>query len=899
MAPPTGHRGRTNTSALLDGYGFALDTFQRDAIEALDAGRSVLVAAPTGAGKTVVAEYAVADALDRGLRAFYTTPIKALSNQKFGDLRSTHGPGRVGLLTGDNTIDGDAPAVVMTTEVLRNMIYAGRSLDDLGVVVLDEVHYLQNTFRGPVWEEVIVHLPEHVQLVCLSATVSNAHDIGDWLTTVRGATDVVIEQKRPVSLADTYLVGDKTSDRLHLVDVLIGGRPNPEGVRFDVDGDGSRGRHGGRQGRQKGGRPRRRWYTPNRLDVLDVLTDHRLLPAIVFIFSRAGCDDAVRACLDAGVRLTTPEERARIRSIAESHLTALSDADLDALEADRWLAGLEAGLAPHHAGHVPPFKEAVEACFAEGLVKVVFATETLALGINMPARAVVIERLTKFNGERREFLTPAEYTQLTGRAGRRGIDDHGTAVVLWSPFVPFDQVAGLAGSRSFVLRSAFRPTYNMAVNLIRRHPHDVARRLLNQSLAQYQADRAVVVLERRLAKREEALASVREEARCELGDVAEYRDLSRVDAPRRVRRQRLEHALSSLRPGDVIATPDDPRAAVLSVAYRKGGSIQVKVVTPDRQVTTVGMPDFDDPPQTLATIDLPVPYLPDDSDFRAQVAARLSRVRVGKRRPVPKSGAGTDHPVAECPDIDAHLRALDRADRLQREVDELRRRIDSQTGTIGVQFERVLDLLGEWGYVDGWAVTERGQLLAGVYHEADLVVAEAIAEGCFDRLDAPELAAVASVLVYEHRAPGPPPTARYPSHRVREQASRIDGIVRRLQIAEEDAGLPLSRDADHVFARMAHEWCAGAGLADLLEDGDVELTGGDFVRTVRQLIDLVRQIAQLAPEPATRATARRAVGALERGVVSASADVDGDGEDGDGEAGDGGDADGEDDGPQG
>ena len=880
MAPPSGHGAGSHTDALVSGYGFALDGFQRQAVDALDAGRSVLVAAPTGAGKTVVAEYAVADALDRGLRAFYTTPIKALSNQKFGDLRARYGSGRVGLLTGDNTIDGDAPAVVMTTEVLRNMIYAGRSLDDLGVVVLDEVHYLQNTFRGPVWEEVIVHLPEHVQLVCLSATVSNAHDIGDWLTTVRGPTDVVIEQKRPVSLADTYLVGEKGNDRLHLVDVLVNGRPNPEGERFDVDDTGRSGRGGGggrRHGRQKGGgRPRRRWYTPTRLDVLDVLADDDLLPAIVFVFSRAGCDDAVRACLDAGIRLTTPEERARIRAIADDHLTALTDADLGVLKADRWLAGLEAGLAAHHAGHVPPFKEAVEACFTEGLVKVVFATETLALGINMPARAVVIERLTKFNGERREFLTPAEYTQLTGRAGRRGIDDHGTAIVLWSPFVPFEQVSGLAGSRSFVLRSAFRPTYNMAVNLIRRHPHDVARRLLNQSLAQYQADKAVVVLERRLRKRQQALEEVRAEATCELGDVAEYRELSRVDAPRRVRRQRLEDALSALRPGDVIPTPDEPRTAVLSVAYRKGGAIQVKVVTPTGHLTMVGMPDFDHPPEVITTIDLPVPYLPDDADFRTQVASRLSRVRVGKRRPRPRSGDGADHPVAECPDADDHVRALDRADRLRREVDELRRRIDGQTGTIGVQFERVLELLGAWGYVDGWTITDRGQLLAGVYHEADLVVAEAIAEGCFDGLDAPELAAVASVLVYEHRAPGPPPTPNHPSTRVRDQAARIDGIVRRLQADEEDAGLPLSRGGDGAFSRMAHEWCAGAGLARLLEDGDVELTGGDFVRTIRQLIDLVRQIGQLAPDPDTRATARRAVGALERGVVSASAEVDDD-----------------------
>ena len=374
--------------------------------------------------------------------------------------------------------------------------------------------------------------------MCLSATVSNAHDIGEWLSTVRGHTEVVVEETRPVELANTYLVGDKTSDRLHLVDTIVDGRPNPEGDRFDADTV-----PGGRRGRGAGrGRPRRRWYTPNRLDVLDVLEDDDLLPAIVFIFSRAACDDAVAQCLDAGVRLTTPEERARIRSIAEDHLTSLTDTDLDVLGVDRWLAGLEAGLAAHHAGHVPPFKEAVEACFVEGLVKVVFATETLALGVNMPARAVVIERLTKFNGERKAPLTPAQYTQLTGRAGRRGIDDHGTAIVLWSPFVPFGQVAGLAASRSFVLRSAFRPTYNMAANLIRRHDRDEARRLLNLSLAQYQADRAVVVLERRLDKKRQTLAETRDEARCELGDTAEYRELlgSSPIAPRATRRGRPE-----------------------------------------------------------------------------------------------------------------------------------------------------------------------------------------------------------------------------------------------------------------------------------------------------------------------------------------------------------------------
>ena len=870
-----------HTRQLLEGYDFALDGFQRRAADALDAGRSVLVSAPTGAGKTVVADYAVAQAMDRGLRAFYTTPIKALSNQKYGDLRRRYGSGRVGLLTGDNSIDGDAPAVVMTTEVLRNMIYAGRSLDDLAVVVLDEVHYLQDSFRGPVWEEVIVHLPEHVQLVCLSATVSNAHDIGDWLSTVRGPTDVVIEETRPVELANTYLVGDRTSDRLHLVDTLVDGRPNPEGERFDAETR-TPARRGGRQQQRGRGRPRSPWYTPNRLDVLDVLEDDELLPAIVFIFSRAACDDAVKGCLDAGVRLTTTEERERIRRIAEDHLTSLTDNDLDALGADRWLAGLEAGVAAHHAGHVPPFKEAVEACFLQGLVKVVFATETLALGINMPARAVVIERMTKFNGERREVLTPAEYTQLTGRAGRRGIDTHGTAVVLWSPFISFGQISGLAASRTFVLRSAFRPTYNMAVNLIRRHDRGEARRLLNQSLAQYQADKAVVVLERRLDKRRQNLRQLRSEATCELGDVAEYRRVLEVAAPRRVRREQLEQSLASLKPGDVIGLEDGPRVAVLSVAFRKG-SIKLKVVTEERDVVIVGMGDFDEPPRRLGSVDLPEPYLPDDSDFRGQVAGRLARVRVPSRSERVPDAPAVEHPVADCPDADAHVRAHDRAERLQSEVDELTRRIERQTSTLSLQFDRVLDVLGRFGYVDQWALTDRGRLLAGVYHEADLVVAEAIVDGVFDGLDAPELAAVASVLVYEHRAPGPAPAARYPSQRIRERATEIDGIVRDVQAAEDAVGLPFSRGSDHGFCAVAHEWCAGEGLGDLLEETHLELTGGDFVRTVRQLIDLVRQIAQLAPDDATRGTARRAVGALERGVVSASAGVEDD-EDGEGDA---------------
>ncbi|MGH9135823.1 MAG: DEAD/DEAH box helicase, partial [Acidimicrobiales bacterium] len=523
---------------------FPLDPFQLAALDALDADRSVLVAAPTGSGKTVVAEYAIDRALAQKGKAFYTTPIKALSNQKYGDLLRRLGAARVGLLTGDNAINGDAPVIVMTTEVLRNMIYgSSHALRDLRYVVLDEVHYLQDQYRGPVWEEVIIHAPPQVRLVCLSATVSNADELADWVTTVRGPTDAVVETRRPVELDNLYLVGDKSSPVLHLLPTLVDGRPNPEAGRLDAES---------LRSPRSGGRPRRRFYTPSRVDVVDRLAEEDLLPAIHFIFSRAACDDAVTACLDAGVRLTAPDERERIRAIAEDYVESLSDADLAVLRYGHWLSGLEAGVAAHHAGMVPPFKEAVETCFAQGLVKVVFATETLALGINMPARTVVIEKLTKFTGERHEFLTPADYTQLTGRAGRRGIDARGHAVVLWSPFVPFEQVASLAASRSFRLASAFRPTYNMAANLVQRYEAAEAHHLLNLSFAQYQTDRSVVALETRLEKRQTDLEAARQAAICDRGDIVAYAVLVRAEADERRRlspsRAEVADAVARLKP---------------------------------------------------------------------------------------------------------------------------------------------------------------------------------------------------------------------------------------------------------------------------------------------------------------------------------------------------------------
>ncbi len=864
------------------GLGFDLDGFQVRALDALDAGRSVLVAAPTGSGKTVVAEYAVAKALAGGGKAFYTTPLKALSNQKYGDLARRHGTSRVGLLTGDTSINGDAPVVVMTTEVLRNMIYAGSStLDGLRFVILDEVHYLQNPYRGPVWEEVIIHLPLTVDLVCLSATVSNAEEFADWIHTVRGETESIIEERRPIELQNLYMVGDRSSEVPLLLPTFVGGRPNPEAVALD--------RRAAADARPVRGSRRGGLRTPRRTEVVELLRDEDMLPAIYFIFSRNGCDDAVDQCLRDGLRLTSPEERAEIRAIAETKVESLSDQDLRVLDYGRWLTGLEAGVAAHHAGMVPPFKEAVEACFEAALVKVVFATETLALGVNMPARSTVIEKLTKFNGETHEKLTPGEYTQLTGRAGRRGIDEVGYGIVLWSPFVPFDQVAGLASARTYELRSAFRPTYNMAANLVRRYAPGEAHHLLNLSFAQYRADRDVVRDESRMERLRADISALDEAVGCELGDVREYRRLrEEAEAAGRVRpsaRADVERALDRIGPGDVLLVPGAAaggRVAVLTTAHRKGGTVIGAVTLAGKRLQLTSR-DFAAPPRPAGQLDLPRPFAPTSADYARLVAAELRRARVrapaaggtpgGGRaaRALELAGAVAAHPVNACPDLKDHLRAAWRAEQRRAELARLERQVRGRSESLARQFDRVLRVLEAWGYVDGWNLTPAGALLASLYHECDLLVAEAIRSGLFDGLAPPEVAALASAFTYEARGPGPSPAPVFPRGPLRARWVDLEYVARELNLAEEEAGLPPTRPPDPGFVALAHGWSSGEDLADLLA-GD-ETTGGDFVRNVKQLIDLVRQIADVADDPATADSAHRAANALFRGVVASSSVV--------------------------
>src|SRR3954466_10593147 len=748
-------RRRSDHPALRDfatGYDFPFDDFQQFGCAALEDGHGVLVAAPTGAGKTIVGEFAAFLALRTGGKCFYTTPIKALSNQKFHDLVERHGADNVGLLTGDNSVNGEAPVVVMTTEVLRNMLYAGSpTLRGLSHVVMDEVHYLADRFRGAVWEEVILHLPDTVSLISLSATVSNAEEFGEWLQEVRGDTRVIVEEHRPVPLWQSVLVGRRLYD---LFTDDANEDVNAELLRLASDEARFARIHEDRRPQRGHRRPRSRVDVPSRPEVVETLDRAGLLPAIVFIFSRAGCDAAVLQCLRRGLRLTDPHEREVIRRVLQERTASIPDDDLAVLGFGEFSDALQRGIASHHAGMLPVFKEVVEQLFSEGLVKVVFATETLALGINMPARSVVLESLVKWNGEAHVDLSPGEYTQLTGRAGRRGIDIEGHGVVLWTPGFDPRHVAGLASTRTYPLRSSFRPSYNMAVNLVDALGRHEARELLEQSFAQFQADRAVVGLARQLRRNEEALDGYRGSMQCHLGDFEEYAGLRRELKDREAmlaregaaqRRAAAAQSLERLHVGDVIRVPAGRRPGLAVVIDPHGGAVagdpHPVVLTADRQVKRLSVVDFPTPVEALTRVRVPKNFNDRSPQARRDLASslrNLGRADSGERPRRGRSEASDDteiarlraeirqHPCHGCADREEHARWAERWDRLNRDTTQLDDRVANRTNTIARMFDRVCDVLTALGYLRADSVTDAGRMLARIYSEADLVIAEAL-----------------------------------------------------------------------------------------------------------------------------------------------------------------------------
>ena len=831
---------------------FELDRFQVEAIEHLEAGRSVVVAAPTGSGKTFVGEYGIGLAAARSRRGLFTTPIKALSNQKFRDLQSWMGLDQVGLLTGDNSINGDATAVVMTTEVLRNMLYAEpERLSTTDVVIMDEVHYLQNNFRGPVWEEVIIHLPSHIQIIALSATVSNADELAAWISDVHGECVAVTEKTRPVRLTNSYFIAEKGNGRTHLIDTLSKNRANPQGRRFDPTPQ-----NGRRRGKSRGHGPqqKRPWRTPRRHEVIEELDRRGLLPAITFIFSRAGCEDAVSQLRSQGVTLTDTETADAITEFVEKATAHLSKDDRRALRYSAWLAGLRAGIAAHHAGIVPLFKEIVEELFAKGYLKAVFATETLALGINMPARTVVIEKLSKFTGEHHETLTPGDYTQLTGRAGRRGIDDDGLALVLWTPFSTFDEIVHLARSESFELRSAFRPTYNMTCHLVSRYTRSVAEELLSKSFGQFQANRDVRDLERR-----------RDRLTSELGLPAGKRgavdDMAEVVQPSEEQRLALKAeintAASRLRPGDVIDIGKN--VVVLSNAWRRK-EVQVRVIDNDGEVNEVDLDALAEPPVTVTHIRPPEPFNPNSRSHQHDLVGGLRKI---KR----KAQKSTKHKTTPPPDP----WKSGRQGNARRELRRVEAKISERRGRLNVRFRSVIGLLTEMGYIDKWELTDRGEMLLGTFHELDLVLVEALRAGHLDDHDPATLAGIVSAFVHEPRGRDEGPAPWFPSRAAREAVSGIQECLAEVQRLESSYGLPETRDIDAGLVAATHGWAAGGGLGDIL--GTEELSGGDFVRSMKQVVDVLSQVAAVAQQPSTRSAAYAAVELVRRGIVDAPVEL--------------------------
>ncbi len=755
------------TSEFQARYPFAFDQFQIDGCHALERGEGVLVAAPTGSGKTIVGEFAIYKAISEGRKCFYTTPIKALSNQKFADLVRMYGPDSVGLLTGDTSINSEAEIVIMTTEVLRNMIYArSDTLDSLAYVVMDEVHYLADKFRGAVWEEILIHLPPEITVISLSATVSNVEEFGEWLETVRGRTRVILSEERPVPLYQHVLVGHRLLDLFE-----SRGKINPELLKAER-----------RQvSRTQHSRHRADHLSMDKSEIIRNLNSEGYLPAIFFIFSRAGCDAAVQRLIKDGVDLTSSHEKAEIRRLVSLRTDHLAAEDLNALNFAAWLGGLERGIASHHAGMLPLFKEITENLFQDGFLKIVFATETLALGINMPARTVILEKLIKWNGESHVMISPGEYTQLTGRAGRRGIDVEGNSVIMWSPSIDAVMAASLAGNRTYPLKSSFVPTYNMSANLLHRMSAERAMESLALSLAQFQADKSLVSVEMQLRKNREALQNRPEP--CHLGDFEEYFNY------------RLE--IKALE-----------RAEITERGQRRHRALEER-------------------------------------------AEQIRSIRHDLRQ----------HPCHGCADRESHARNWERFERLRAETANLEKKMTLRKSVIPRTFQNVVEVLKVLGYVKDGRLSEPGRHLTRIFAERDLLVSEVVRRGLINDLQPEEIPGLLSGLLFESRSDDRQ-LPRIPKA-FTSKVNEVTHIWGELIEIEGEYGLATQREPDFSMSWSVHRWSAGVSIAKILRESDT--TAGDFVRHIKQIIDLLGQLVEADVQNAEKY--RGALVRIDRGLV--------------------------------
>ena len=850
-------------------YPFPLDDFQVEAARAIAAGQSVIVSAPTGAGKTLVAEFAIQQALETGKRLAYTTPLKALSNQKFGDFSRAFGEDVVGILTGDVKVNPRARLLVMTTEILRNMFYSG-GLDELGYVVLDECHYMGDEGRGTVWEEIIVNAPREVQLVALSATVANVKEIADWISIVHGPIVAIEHPERAVPLS--YAVADLAGEIHDMARVRAG--------RARLVGDESRGPDA-----------RARWYTrrvASPVVLSEALQTRRWLPAIYFIFSRAGCERALDDVLAEGQALLTREQRGEVDVAIHEALRETPSIGESTLN-QSILQGLGLGVGLHHAGILPSLKRLIETLFERGLCKVVFATETMALGIHMPARSVVLQGLTKRSDQGFRALKHNELTQMAGRAGRRGIDAEGQCVIALDVRDGVEDILRVVDGSPEPIESQFKLGYgSVAMLLATGAPPDVLRRRIEASFGQYQNLKRIREVEADVAELERALAVAQQyEAPC--GDFA------RIGRYRQIRQEVEQHRQAlgrGARRGE--RTVLEAETGRLALVRRKGAPalaliLGIHSIRGHRAIVDALLPHGAVIRVKAGVIKrifwaTPPWHVPSDRGRDGRGLRHLAETLSGLSVPELIDRERSRGPEATLSAIECHRcpwGATTRCDQAWREVEQTRDRVgrrrhtlESLRGAYWQEFLRVVEVLEQFGAVHDGGLQTKGRLVASLRHENELLVAEAVSRGILADLTLAEAAAMCSALLEESRS-GDPNVARAflkTRPRIRRKLEQLVGVAEAVTAAQRarHLGMPVSVNAG--FAPAVFRWASGdddwTGIVETAFGGHE----GDLVRAMRRLIDLLRQLAESAevgPE-LTRLLAQ-ATRVVDRGIVLESA----------------------------
>jgi len=857
-------------------YPFTLDDFQLEAIQAIAAGQSVIVSAPTGAGKTLVAEFAIHAALEAGRRLAYTTPLKALSNQKFADFTRAFGEDRVGILTGDVKVNPHAPVLVMTTEILRNALY-GSGLEDLRYIVLDECHYMGDEGRGTVWEEIIIGAPRDVLLVGLSATVANVKEIADWISIVHRPILPIYHPHRPVPLR--YAIADLAAEIHELDEVRRGRAP--------VIGD-----------ERRGPDDRGRWYSRRVADptvLIEALEARRWLPAIYFIFSRAGCERAMQDVLAEGRTLLTAAQRDEVDHAinqAREESPALGESALS----QSVFQGLGVGVAMHHAGILPGLKRLIETLFERGLCRVVFATETMSLGIHMPARAVVLQGLTKRTDRGFRALSHNELTQMAGRAGRRGIDAEGECVIALDARDGVESVLHVVDGSPEPIESRFKLGYGSVALLLGTGAEpEVLRRRIESSFGQYQNLKRIRDLEAEVRGLDGALADLRRyEAPC--GDFQRIGRYRRARQEAQARRQALgrggrrgERGTAEAEPGRLalVRRKGAPSLAlILGVHSMRGHRVLLDALLPHGAVVRVKSGVVKR--VFWATPPLHVPRDLDrasegrgrDGRGLRQLTEQLARLSVAELVERER-GHG---PQAVLAAIECHRcpwGAVPRCDREWRELEAAterlgvrRRALEHFRGAYWQEFLRVVETLEQFGAVRDRRLEPRGRLIASLRHDNELLVAESVFRGVFHDVTAAEAAAVCSALVEEARS-GEPAIARDFLRKRPKLKRRLDqllGLAATLHEAQRQRHLQMAVSVHPGFMPAVFRWASGDDdWTGLVEDafGGHE---GDLIRALRRLIDLLRQLAESAEVPAeTSRLLAQAARTIDRGIVLESA----------------------------